>query len=98
MTSEDSDSDSELKRLAETSRNQLILSEANYMTMADHSFVRIAMYNYSHLVRFLRVLLRAIAAAATNKAYNIANSCYQRACNIKNRVTGSIRGIFSLIY
>lgn len=68
------------------------------MTMADHSFVRMALYNYSDLLRFLRTLLRTILAAVTTTAYYTAKDCYNRACNFKDRVTGSIRGIFSKIY
>ncbi|XP_032456346.1 uncharacterized protein LOC100679702 isoform X2 [Nasonia vitripennis] len=54
VTSEDSDSDSEFKRLAETSRSQLLLSEARYGTMADSSF--------SELTRVCRENIRCLRA------------------------------------
>ncbi|KAJ8683315.1 hypothetical protein QAD02_019107 [Eretmocerus hayati] len=54
LTSEDSDSDLEFKRLAETSRTQLMVSEARYRTISDTSF--------SELTRVCRENIRCLRA------------------------------------
>ncbi|XP_011503753.1 PREDICTED: uncharacterized protein LOC105366864 [Ceratosolen solmsi marchali] len=65
VTSEDSDSDSELQRLAETSCNQLLLSENQYGSMADNSFSELARVCHKNIK-----CLQAISEASNTSRQN----------------------------
>lgn len=95
VTSEDSDSDSEFKRLTETSRNQLLISESRYGAIADTSFVRTgdnALALFYNIVRNMRNFLAAIATLVIN----IAKNCFEKACDIGRNIYNSFLNLFLL--
>ena len=91
ITSEDSDSDSEFKRLAETSRTQLMISESRYGTMAETSFVRITLAELFRLLKYFLQLLSRMkdrACESLHRSYNILRNIALK------KVGGSVMKLF----